>query len=104
MLPATFVLWIVTGIIEVQLVFPKLGLSEGSLLLMAHSAAGWAYQMLFFAIVIAAPIAGVWLAAKAIKLGSRWAARSAIIANALVIALLAYNLFDIIRMSYWPQW
>lgn len=104
MLPVAFVVWVGTSIVELYVVFPILGLNEGDLLLMARNAAGWAWQLLFFAVVLVAPVAGIWLGAMAAKAKARWVAWLAIAANSLVVLALAYNLFDIIRMTYWPNW
>jgi hypothetical protein len=35
---------------------------------------------------------------------ARWSARGSLVTNALVALLVAYQVFDEIRMSYFPSW
>jgi hypothetical protein len=71
---------------------------------MAHSWASWVWFVVTWAIVAVAPVTGIVLAAAAMRQGARWSARGSLVTNALVALLVAYQVFDEIRMSYFPSW
>ncbi|GAA2157799.1 hypothetical protein [Pedococcus bigeumensis] len=103
MVGAFVVLWFVVGLVT----FASLGwfgLVEGDLVLMAHSWAAWLWFVASWAVVAAAPAAGIVLATMAMRRGARWRARASLVTNGLVALLVAYQVFDEIRMSYFPAW
>lgn len=103
MVAAFLVLWFASGLVT----FASLGwfgLGEGALVLMAHSWASWVWFVVTWAIVAVAPVTGIVLAAAAMRQGARWSARGSLVTNALVALLVAYQVFDEIRMSYFPSW
>lgn len=103
MVGAFVVLWFALGLVT----FASLGwfgLGEGDLVLMAHSTTSWLWFVASWAIVTAAPVAGIVLATKAIRRGAGWPARASLVTNGLIALLVAYQVFDEIRMSYFPHW
>jgi uncharacterized integral membrane protein len=57
-----------------------------------------------WAVIAAAPAAGVVLATRALRRQRRNSAWGALVVNALIALLVAYQVFDEIRMSYFPDW
>lgn len=80
------------------------GLVEGDLVLMAHSAGAWVWFVTSWAIVVAAPVAGMVIATRARRRGAHWGAWASFVTNGLIVLLVAYQVFDEIRMSYFPDW
>ena len=103
-MPIVFVVvWFILGLIA----FASLGLfglHEGDLVLMAHSWAAWVFFVVCWVVIAAAPVAGVVLATKALRRQRRGSAWAALVVNALIALLVAYQVFDEIRMSYFPHW
>jgi alpha-beta hydrolase superfamily lysophospholipase len=62
---------LLTSLIELYLVFPMLGLHEGDLLLFAHSIGGWVAAVVGWLLLAAAPVTGVVLAVRALRLRAR---------------------------------
>jgi hypothetical protein len=103
MVGAFVVLWFGSGLVT----FASLGwfgLNEGDLVLMAHSWVAWVWFVASWAVVAVAPVAGMALAGAAMRRGARWPARASLVTNGLVALLVAYQVFDEIRMSYFPAW
>lgn len=103
MLPVFVAVWFVLGLVA----FASLGLfglHEGDLILMAHSVAAWLFFVVSWLLIAAAPVAGVGLAVMALRRGGRVQSWLALSANALVLLLVVYQVFDEIRMSYFPGW
>ena len=100
MVPLFVLVWFVLGIVAF-LSLGLFGLAEGDLVLMAHSAAAWVFFVACWLVIGAVPVAGLVLAARARVLGARlvtWALPMTV--NAVVLLLVAYQVFDEIRMSY----
>ena len=102
MVPAFVVAWFVTGPVS-STALGAFGLSEGDLILMAHSAATWAFDVVLWLVMISLPVAGVVLAAKAAPRAGGWSARAALAVSALITLVMLYHVFDEIRMSYFPH-
>jgi hypothetical protein len=103
MVGAFVVLWFALGLVT----FASLGwfgLAEGDLVLMAHSVGAWVWFVVCWAMVAAAPVAGMVLARQALRRGARWGARASLATHGLIALLVAYQVFDEIRMSYFPDW
>lgn len=101
---AAFVgVYFLTSFIELYLVFPMLGLREGDIVLFAHSVGGWVAALVGWLLLVAAPVTGVALALRAQRLGARASAWAALTLNSLAMLLVAYMIFDEIRMAYFPQ-
>lgn len=101
---AVFVgVYFLTSLIGVYLVFPMLGLREGDLFLFAHSVGGWVAAVVGWLLVAAAPVTGVVLAVRALRLGARASTWAAFALNTLLTLFVAYGVFDEIRMAYFPQ-
>lgn len=105
-------LWMVVGFVAVYfltsfiglyLVFPMLGLKEGDIVLFARSVGGWAAALIGWLLLAAAPVTGVTLAVRAQRRGARASAWIALTLNSLIALLVAYMIFDEIRMTYFPQ-
>ena len=103
MLPTFVAAYLATSFIGLYLIFPLLGLSEGDILLFARNVAGWAVAIAFWLLLGAAPVAGVVFAVKALRRGGRVGAWVGLVVNAALILVVAYTLFDEIRMTYFPQ-
>lgn len=101
MVPLGLVVWVAVGIIAYASL-GLFGLSEGDLILMAQSVAAWIFDLVLWAILAAAPVAGVVLAAKALRRGGHVGAWAGLVLNGLVALVVAYQVFDEIRMSYFP--
>jgi hypothetical protein len=100
MLPLFVVVFYVTSYVGEYVVLDLLGLPEGSLFLMAGGFAGWAVEVTFALLLVAAPVAGVWWARRALKEGPSRTAWAALVANALLVLLVVYMFVDAVRMSY----
>lgn len=100
MVPVFVVVWFVLGIVTF-LSLDLFGLVEGDLVLMAHSVAAWVFFVVCWLVIAAVPVTGLTLAAWARRAGARVVAWSLpMTANAAVLLLVAYQVFDEIRMSY----
>lgn len=100
MVPLFVLVWFVLGIVSF-LSLGLFGLAEGDLVLMAHSVAAWVFFVACWLVIGAIPVAGLVLAARARVEGARLVAWSlAMAANVVVLLLVAYQVFDEIRMSY----
>lgn len=102
MLAVFVVVYLVTSFVGLYVVLPALGLHEGDLFLFAHSVAGWVAAVVGWLLLAAAPVAGLALGVRARRLGARATAVVGIALNALVLLLVAYMVFDEIRMAYIP--
>lgn len=102
MLAAFVVVYVVTSFVGLSIVLPTLGLQEGDLFLSAHSVAGWSAAVVGWLLLGAAPVSGVWLGVRGRRLGAGATAVVGIVLNALVLLLVAYTVFDEIRMAYIP--
>ncbi len=101
---AVFVgVYFLTSLVGLYLVFPVLGLQQGDIFLFAHSVGGWVAAVVGWLLLAAAPVTGVVLAVRALRLGGRASAWVALALNALVTLFVAYTVFDEIRMAYFPQ-
>ncbi len=101
---AVFVaVYFLTSFIGLYLVFPMLGLKEGDIALFARSVGGWATALIGWLLLAAAPVTGVALAVRAQRRGARASAWIALTLNSLIALLVAYMIFDEIRMTYFPQ-
>lgn len=103
MVPAFIVIYFVTSLIGLYLIFPILDLHEGDLLLFARDVAGWMAAIVTWLLLAAAPITGVVLAVKAVRRGGRLSAWFGLVLNAALTLLVSYMVFDEIRMTYFPQ-
>jgi len=100
MLPVFLVLWLVVGMVT-YFSLGLLGLREGDLVLMAHSVTAWVFDLICWAVLAAAPLAGVVLAVRARIAGGRPAVWLVpLLANVAVVLLVGYQVVDEIRMSY----
>jgi hypothetical protein len=102
MVPVFVVVFVVTSLVGEYLVLDLLGLPEGSLFLMEGGIAGWTAEVLSAVLLAGGPVAGLWLAVRALRGGSRhkaWA-WAGLIVNALLVVLVAFMFVDAIRMSY----
>jgi hypothetical protein len=102
MVPLFPVVFWVTDLIGTYGLLPLLGLQEGELPLMARNVAGWVVETALFLVVAAPPVAGLALAAAALRHGGRGAARSALVVHAALVLLAVYLFADAIRMTYFP--
>ncbi|MGN6577227.1 MAG: hypothetical protein ACTHKG_16260 [Nocardioides sp.] len=100
MLPLFAAAFFATSFFGEYVVLDLLGLPEGSLFLMAGGFAGWAVELGFVAVLLAAPVAGIWLARQALRSGSSRTAWTGLVANAFLVLLVAYLFVDAVRMSY----
>ena len=103
MFPAFVVVYFVTSFVGLYLVFPMLGLQEGDIFLFANSVAGWTAAVIGWLLLGAAPVAGVTYAVMALRRGAHLGAWVGLVVNALLMLLVAYMVFDEIRMTYFPQ-
>lgn len=103
MVAAFVVIWFGVGSVTFA-ALGLFGLAEGDLVLMAHSVPAWIWFLGSWALVAAAPAAGILLATRALRRGGRRGAWACLVANGLVAVLVAYQVFDEIRMSYFPGW
>ena len=101
MVPVFIVVYVTTAVLA-YVALGWFGLPEGALVLMAHSGWAWAFDVVIWVLAAAAPVVGAVLASRALRRGAGWAARSALLVNALLVLLVAYGVADEIRMSYWP--
>ena len=76
-----------------------LDLHEGDLLLMAHSAAGWAAEVGTTLLLLAAPVVGAVYGLAAVRAGARrtwwW-----LVLNGLLVVWVLFVFVDDVRMSY----
>lgn len=100
MMPVFVVVFLVTSFVGGYVVLHLLGLPEGALFLMEGGVAGWTAEVLFALLLAGAPVAGVWLAVRAIRRGGRRAAWAGLILNGLLVLVVVYMFVDAIRMSY----
>ena len=103
MLPVFALVGLVTSFVGVYVVFPLVGLEEGDVLLMAHSVAGWVWAVAFWVLLLAAPVTGVVLAARALARGGARAARTALVLNGVLVLIAVYMVFDEVRLAYFPS-
>jgi hypothetical protein len=103
MLPGFLAVFMLTSFAWLYLVFPMLGLKEGDIVLFAHSVGGWVAAVIGWALLVAAPVGGVVFAVKALRRGGRVGAWVGLVLNSLVTLMVAYMVFDEIRMAYFPQ-
>jgi hypothetical protein len=103
MVPGFAAVFMFTSSIWSTLVFPLLGLKEGDIVLFARSLGGWAAAVIGWALLAAAPAAGLVFAVRALRRGGRIGARVGLVLNSLVALVVAYMVFDEIRMTYFPQ-
>jgi hypothetical protein len=103
MLPTFALVYFATSFIGLYLIFPLLGLKEGDILLFDRSVAGWAWAIGLWLLLVAAPVAGVVLAVKALRRGGRSVAWTGFALNGVLVLLSAYMIFDEIRMTYFPD-
>ncbi len=103
MLPISLVVFALTSFVSLYLVFPILGLQEGDITLFAHSVGGWVAAVIGWALMAAAPVAGVAFAVRALRRGGRAGAWVGLVLNSLVTLMVAYMAFDEIRMAYFPH-
>lgn len=103
MLPLFALVGLVTSFVGVYVIFPLVGLEEGDVFLMAHSVAGWVWAVAFWVLLLAAPVTGVVLAAKALRRGGARAARTALVLNGALVLIAAYMAVDEVRMAYFPS-
>jgi hypothetical protein len=101
MLPLYVLVWTVLGWASFAMLGP-LGLGEGHLLLMAHSVWAWVLTVTLYLAMGAVPVVGIVLAAKARRSVASKAAITALVLNALVLALTVVQLLSEIQLSYWP--
>jgi hypothetical protein len=102
MLPVFFLVYLVTDVVGEYVVLPLLDLDEGSLPLMARNAGGWLSETGLFLVAVAAPVIGLVLGVKALRRGGHTAAWTAVVVNLGFALVMAYTLFDAIRMTYFP--
>lgn len=102
MVPLFFLVFVVTDTFGTWVVLDWLDLNEGDLFLMAGGFAGWATEILFALVLVAAPVVGVWLAVSALRRGGRAGAWSGLVLNGLLIVLVGYLFLDAIHMTYYP--
>ena len=69
---------------------------------MAHSVAAWVFDVVAWAVTATAPILGVTFGVKAIRRRGGGAAWAGLVANGLFVVVVAYQVFDEVRMSYFP--
>lgn len=100
MLPLFVVAFFVTSFVGEYVVLDLLGLPEGSLFLMEEGIAGWVTEIVFVLLLVAAPVAGVWFAVRALRDQGRWPAWTGLVLNALLVLFVAYMFVDAIRMSF----
>ena len=100
MLPVFMVVFFVTSLVGEYVVLDLLGLPEGSMFLMEGGIAGWTAEVLFAVLLASGPVAGVWLAVRALRRGGQRKAWAGLILNGLLVLLVAYMFVDAIRMSY----
>lgn len=100
MLPVFLVVFLVTGIVGEYVVLGLLGLGEGSLFLMEGGVAGWAAEIAFDVLLLAAPVAGVWFAVRGLHDQGRWLAWTGLVLNVLLILVVTYMFVDSVRMSF----
>ncbi len=103
MVPLFLLVFVVTDMIGTWLVLDWLGLNEGDLLLMAGGFAGWATEIIFALVLVAAPVAGVWFAITALRRGGKGGAWAGLVLNALLILLVVFLFLDAIHMTYYPS-
>ena len=102
MVPVFVVVWFVVGLVSYASL-GLFGLHEGDLVLMAHSVAAWAFDVASWLALAAAPVLGIALAVRAERAGAHapaWAIALGV--NAVVLLVVAYQVVDEIRMSYFP--
>lgn len=103
-MPVAFVVvYFLVSFVSLYVAFPLLGLQEGDLFLFAHSAAGWVVAVVGWLLLAVAPVTGLVLGVRARRLGAGTTAVTGIVLNAAVTLLLAYLVFDEIRMAYIPS-
>ena len=100
MLPVFVVVYFVTAFVGEYVVLDLLDLPEGSLFLMAGGFAGWAVEILFALVLVSAPLAGTWLAVRAVRSGAGTKAWTGLVLNGLLVLLVLYMFIDAVRMSY----
>lgn len=100
MLPLFAAVFFVTSFVGEYVVLDLLGLPEGSLFLMEEGVAGWVTEIVFALLLVAAPVAGVWFAVRALRDEGRWPAWTGLVLNALLVLFVAYMFVDAIRMTF----
>lgn len=100
MLPVFVVVFLVTSFVGEYVVLDLLGLPEGALFLMEGGVAGWFAEVFFALLLVSAPVAGIWLAARALRRGGQGKAWAGLVLNGLLLLLVVYMFIDAIRMSY----
>jgi uncharacterized membrane protein len=100
MLPVFVVVYFVTGFVGEYVVLDLLGLPEGSLFLMAGGVAGWVTEVGFALLLIAAPVAGVVFARRALSTERSRMAWAGLVLNGLLVLVVVYTFVDAVRMSY----
>lgn len=91
--------YLVAGVVGYWLL-GALGLTDGDLLLMDHSAAGWAAEIGLTLVLAAPPIVGVVLAIRAIRRGARTLAFVAGAINGLLVLMTLVTLVGNIWITY----
>jgi hypothetical protein len=102
MVPAFVAVFVAVSSLEVAAA-RGFGLSEGDLLLMAHSATAWVVFLLLLAAMAAPLVVGLWLAWRAVR-GGGWMGWAALVLNAALLCVVLYGALDQVRMTYWPGW
>lgn len=99
MLPTFAVVFLVTSVAYGPVLKAR-GQHEGDLLAMTEDVAGVALEVAFAFALAAAPVAGVILAARALRRHVTRSAWTALAANGLLALLVLYQFVDAMRMSF----
>jgi hypothetical protein len=101
MAPVFLVVFVAASYIETAAMH-AFGLSEGDLLLMAHSAAAWIVFVLLLTLLASPLVLGMWFAYRGVRGAGGWPGWVGLVLNAALLAPLIYQAVDQIHMSYWP--